>query len=288
MQVAVYYRIAECREAWQVKMHCQGRKNHAGENSTRVGTEVKGSWLDCDGASHSMCLPHKELCKKEAALYYVTRGCVATWRWSSSSAPFFCRSSNNCCEDSSSWQNSRKPIAVGISMEQSRDKCGKEEHHKDNGAKMHATHLGSCWRCLGEGCDENHDERNKTTQSGGWRGKWRESVATYLQMMTITWQKEDFADEAIDVDHDMCLDFMGEYIDLAGPDNVTNYIHLIGSGHLVSYLKNFRNLYKFSQQGWAALNAKVRCVYLSQTQRGGNVFSKMQNWSMAVIDLCLC
>jgi hypothetical protein len=93
-------------------------------------------------------------------------------------------------------------------------------------------------------------------------------------MMTMTRQKEDFSDGAIDVYHDLCLELMGKYVDLAGTENVTNYIHLIGSGHLVYYLKHFRNLYKFSQQGWEALNAKVRRVYFSRTQRGGNVGGK--------------
>ena len=41
-----------------------------------------------------------------------------------------------------------------------------------------------------------------------------------------------------------------EWLKLAGEEGVTNYIYIIGSGHINFYLTRYRNLYKFSQQGW--------------------------------------
>ena len=45
-----------------------------------------------------------------------------------------------------------------------------------------------------------------------------------------------------------------EWLKLAGEEGVMNYIHMIGSGHIHFYLTRYRNLYKFSQQGWEQLN----------------------------------
>jgi hypothetical protein len=51
---------------------------------------------------------------------------------------------------------------------------------------------------------------------------------------------------------------------------VTNYIHMLGSGHVKYYMAVHCNLYKYSQQGWESLNAKLKQLFFSHTQRGGN------------------
>jgi len=55
-----------------------------------------------------------------------------------------------------------------------------------------------------------------------------------------------------------------------GREGITNYIHLLGSGHIAYYLTVHRNLYKFSQQNWESLNEKMKVTYFRNTQRGGN------------------
>ena len=45
---------------------------------------------------------------------------------------------------------------------------------------------------------------------------------------------------------------------------------MVGSGHLSYYFKVYRNLYKYSQQGWESLNAKFKTFFIRHTQRGGN------------------
>jgi hypothetical protein len=62
------------------------------------------------------------------------------------------------------------------------------------------------------------------------------------------------------------------YVELsgAGKEGVTNYLHMLGSGHLMYYMKVHRNLYKYSQQGWESLNAKVKLSFFNHTQCGGN------------------
>lgn len=62
---------------------------------------------------------------------------------------------------------------------------------------------------------------------------------------------------------------MSHYADLFAGKGITNYIHIIGAGHLVFYLNKDRNLYKFSQQGWEALNQKLKHFYFNNTNHGG-------------------
>jgi hypothetical protein len=56
---------------------------------------------------------------------------------------------------------------------------------------------------------------------------------------------------------------------LHGLEGVSNYIHLLGSGHISVYLHEWKNLYRHSQQGWEALNKLIKTFYYRRTQRGG-------------------
>ena len=55
-----------------------------------------------------------------------------------------------------------------------------------------------------------------------------------------------------------------------GKEGVTNYIHMLGAGHFSHYLRKWRNLYRYSQQGWESLNSLIKSYYFHRTQRGGN------------------
>jgi hypothetical protein len=51
---------------------------------------------------------------------------------------------------------------------------------------------------------------------------------------------------------------MTDWLDLLGAEHMTNYIHIIGSGHLTYFASKYRNLYRFSQQGWESLNQLLK------------------------------
>jgi hypothetical protein len=63
-----------------------------------------------------------------------------------------------------------------------------------------------------------------------------------------------------------------QYVELsgAGKEGITNYIHMLGRGHISYFMKQHRNLYKFSQQGWEGLNEKFKLIFFNHSQRGGN------------------
>jgi hypothetical protein len=81
-------------------------------------------------------------------------------------------------------------------------------------------------------------------------------------------QKNDFTEEDIleiqgDVD-----DWFQDWVSLHGADGMTNYIHLLASGHVSEYLSRHRNMYKHSQQDWEAFNALLKSLYFLRTGHG--------------------
>jgi hypothetical protein len=47
-------------------------------------------------------------------------------------------------------------------------------------------------------------------------------------------------------------------VDLDGLIGMTNYFHMIGSGHMTYFLWEWHNLYRYLQQGREALNSIIK------------------------------
>jgi len=73
----------------------------------------------------------------------------------------------------------------------------------------------------------------------------------------------------IDAFQNKADDFFSGWLDLVGYDGITNYIHLLGAGHIRYFLKKWRNLHRFSNQGWEAYNALLANYWHHRTQKGG-------------------
>jgi hypothetical protein len=54
------------------------------------------------------------------------------------------------------------------------------------------------------------------------------------------------------------------WMTLTGIEGMTNYIRLLGAGHITYYLKKYRNLYRYSNQSWEILNKRVKRFYLQR------------------------
>jgi hypothetical protein len=118
------------------------------------------------------------------------------------------------------------------------------------------------------------DEESKYPQStrennSALLSKWENLMDTYGPMMKLIRKMEDFSDEDIDELHRLCSTFMGQWVDLMEGQSITNYIHMIGAGHLTYFVSKYRNLYKYSQQGWEAFNQKLKYFYFHNTNHGG-------------------
>jgi hypothetical protein len=65
--------------------------------------------------------------------------------------------------------------------------------------------------------------------------------------------------------------FFQAWVLLWQKEGITNYIHMMGAGHVADYLYKWRNLYRFSQQGWEAMNSLVKTFFFRRTSHGGGV-----------------
>jgi hypothetical protein len=68
--------------------------------------------------------------------------------------------------------------------------------------------------------------------------------------MKVAFQHEDFLDDDIEAFQDSVDEWFYIYIELVGIQGITNYMHLLGYGHLYHYLKRWCKLYRYQQQGW--------------------------------------
>ena len=44
---------------------------------------------------------------------------------------------------------------------------------------------------------------------------------------------------------------------------------MIVAGHILEYMKEWRNLYRYSQQGWESLNLLIKRFFFLRTNKGG-------------------
>jgi hypothetical protein len=126
---------------------------------------------------------------------------------------------------------------------------------------QHARKFIDAFEDLVDICVPDDDVRN---------ADWKDAAVKWRNLIHVARQKEDFTDEQIDELDKLCDDFFEAWLLLHGRNGLTNYIHLIGSGHLCYYVRKWRNLYKYSQQGWESLNSLIKRVFYTRTQRGGH------------------
>jgi hypothetical protein len=100
--------------------------------------------------------------------------------------------------------------------------------------------------------------------------RWLELSKILGPLFKLIEQKEDYNDSEILELHKSCNTFMSLWMDLCGTSHMTNYIHIIGSGHLSYFGKKYGNLYRFSQQGWEGMNKLLKHFYFNNTNHGGS------------------
>jgi hypothetical protein len=99
---------------------------------------------------------------------------------------------------------------------------------------------------------------------------WLDIASNLIPLWTVIEQNHDFNDEDLLNLHKRCNIFMNQWINLYGTIHTTNCIHIIGSGHLTYFAKKYGNLYRYSQQGWEALNQLLKHYYFNNTNHGGS------------------
>jgi hypothetical protein len=100
-------------------------------------------------------------------------------------------------------------------------------------------------------------------------------------------QHEDFSDEKLDAFQE-CFDTSTElWTTLCGRDAISNYIHLIITGHLMYCLRKWRNFYRYENEGWEHLNASIAYYYFNRKQRGGSAGALSKEASSKILPIGL-
>jgi len=76
-------------------------------------------------------------------------------------------------------------------------------------------------------------------------------------VLQLLYLHRELMDEEIDPFQYLVDEFFGIWIDVFVEEGVTNYIHMLGSGHISYFCKKYGCLYLYLQQGWEALDSKI-------------------------------
>jgi hypothetical protein len=118
---------------------------------------------------------------------------------------------------------------------------------------------------------KNEDDANSIRQQNLiLESKWDCICNNLIPMWDWIERKEEFSEKDILVLHKYTAIFINQWVELCGGLHMTNYIHVVGAGHLTYFAKTYGNLYRFSQQGWESLNKLIKHYYYNNTNHGGS------------------
>ena len=99
---------------------------------------------------------------------------------------------------------------------------------------------------------------------------WKNIITKYNLLVAIMNTKENLTDEKIDEFHEITCDFYDLVCTKIGYHCITNYLHMLGAGHVEYYLRAYKNLWRYNQQGWESLNDKITTIFFYYSQKGGS------------------
>jgi hypothetical protein len=69
------------------------------------------------------------------------------------------------------------------------------------------------------------------------KNAWSEVFNVYREVVHAMQQKTDFSDHEIDTFQSKADNFFGKWLNLVGYDGITNYVHMLGAGHVRYFLR---------------------------------------------------
>jgi len=88
-------------------------------------------------------------------------------------------------------------------------------------------------------------------------------------VMTKLESKDEFDQDMVDSFQLSADKFCDVYCGITGRDGMTNYFHILRSGHFSYFLAKYKNLYLLSQQGWENVNSRFKRSFHNNSQKGG-------------------
>ena len=87
--------------------------------------------------------------------------------------------------------------------------------------------------------------------------------------------KKNYTNDDLKLFRNKSKQFYIKHCEEIGLTGITNYLHMFGCDHMLCYMERYSNLYRYSQQGWEGLNAKIKSIFLQHTSKGGgNILSR--------------
>ena len=117
--------------------------------------------------------------------------------------------------------------------------------------------------------EQMDDIINASTTDADRQLRWKQSMPKYRRAIVIARQQECLTDNDVQEFQKNVDKWFADYVFLVGKNGMTNYIHLLCTGHLAEYMLKWRNLYEHSQQGWEAFNSLLKSFFFRRTQQGG-------------------
>jgi hypothetical protein len=96
-------------------------------------------------------------------------------------------------------------------------------------------------------------------------------------ILTTLRQREDFTGEKIIIVGLHLDEWTVNWISLVDREGMNNHTHLMTSGHIVYYLKYWRNFYDYSNQGWEHFNSQYRYIYIATEGKREELPARMAN-----------
>ena len=97
------------------------------------------------------------------------------------------------------------------------------------------------------------------------------SLFQVLVVIKLLESREIFSSDRVDTFQLQCVEFGDIFFALTGRDGMTNYFHILRSGHFSYFLWKYGNIYLLSQQGWENVNGTYKRTLHNNTQKGGGI-----------------
>ena len=98
---------------------------------------------------------------------------------------------------------------------------------------------------------------------------WKSLLNKHKEGDQIVRKKTNYTDDDLDNFRDVSYEFYLKCVTHIGLTGITNYLHMWGCGHIHYCMKKYRNLHRYSQQGWEGLNSKITSVFFQHANKGG-------------------
>jgi hypothetical protein len=106
-------------------------------------------------------------------------------------------------------------------------------------------------RCFGQHSEISEAEKNT----------WSAIFKILHDIFETLSQREDFTDQEIDELQVEIDSFSVKWVELTGRDGISNCIHLMITGHIIHYLRKWRNYYWYENEGWEHIHAQMVWVH---------------------------